>query len=431
MDVLFYSKLPSNRLAYIVSFLFDNLLGASCILSNNIGEYQSFNGIKINYSDSQISTNELWIKPHTLLFEQGIKEQKIEINFISGLAILFAEESNTDFNFDPFASSFYLLSRYEEYLPYKKDKHGRFSASQSLAYKSDFIEQPIIHLWLKQLVIALQKKYATFKPKPTIYAFKPTYDIDIPWAFKHRGIRGWLRAGLDLTSAKWPLIKARYQVQIGQKRDPFYCFEHLKSQHAKYGIQPQIFWLIGNASKEDINPDYQLTVFQNLIRSTAAWSNSGLHPSYQSNKKLNLLQIEKTRLENILQQTITHSRQHFLKLRLPQTYRQLLKAGIQHDYSMGFADSVGYRAGTSEAFFWYDLEKETRTGLQIHPFVAMDVTLRQYFGFSPDEAKKKLKELQDFCKKNGLTFSTLWHNSSFSSLHGWEGWDAIYWKLFE
>ena len=431
MKILLYSTVASSRLDYIVSFFLKNLLGADCHIINNLVEYQSFEGIKINYSASPISDKELWIKPHHLLFEQNIKPQKIQLNQINGLAVFFHHQKNADLAFDPFACSFYLLSRYEEYLPFITDQHDRFSAKQSLAYKNGFIEQPIIHLWLKQLVNALQVKFPSFRPKPTKYAFKPTYDIDIPWAFRYRGLRGWGRAGLDLASAKWPLVKARYQVQTGLKNDPFYCFDNLKAKHHEYGIRPQIFWLIANASKEDINPNYRLPAFQNLIRATAAWSDSGLHPSYQSNNQLTLLQIEKKRLENILQHPITQSRQHFLKLRLPQTYRQLLKAGIKHDYSMGFADSVGYRAGTSEPFLWYDLEKEATTNLKIHPFVAMDVTLRQYLGFNPAEAAEKLEKLQNFCKINKLTFSTLWHNSSFSYLHGWKGWEAVYWSLFE
>lgn len=430
MEILVYSTVFSNRLQYIVSFLFQNTLKTNCRITNKLTDYQSFKGVKINYSSTSICDNEVWIKPHTLLFEKDIKKQEIHVNYSKNLPVFF-HQTNTDLDFDPFACSFYLLTRYEEYLPFSEDQHGRFSAEQSLAHKNGFLEQPIIHLWLKKLVGVLQKKHPTFRYIPTKYVFKPTYDIDIPWAFKHRGLRGWARAGLDLAGAKWPLIKARYQVQTGQKTDPFYYFNQLKNNHKKFDIRPQIFWLIGNSSKEDINPDYRLAAFQNLIHSTVQWSDTGLHPSYQSNNKNSLLQIEKNRLETILQEPIVSSRQHFLKLRLPQTYRQLLKAGIQHDYSMGFADNVGYRAGTSEPFFWYDLEKNEVTDLQIHPFVAMEVTLRQYLGFNPAEAGEKLKNLQDFCKKNGLTFCTLWHNSSFSSLHGWEGWEAIYWKLFE
>ena len=431
MKILFYSTVFSSRLDYIVSFFLKNLLGTNYRIVNNINEYKAFHGVKINYSNTTISDNEIWIKPHALLFEQNIKQQKIQINHINEVAVFFYHQKNADLTFDLFAASFYLLSRYEEYLPFKADRHGRFSASQSLAYKNGFIKQPIIHLWLKQLIDALQIKFPSFIPKSTKYVFKPTYDIDIPWAFKHRGLRGWVRAGLDVTSAKWPLVKARYQVQIGQKNDPFYCFDELKTKHREYDIRPQIFWLIANPGKEDINPNYHLPAFQNLICSTARWSDPGLHPSYQSNKQLTLLQIEKKRLENILQHPITRSRQHFLKLRFPQTYRQLVKAGIQHDYSMGFADSVGYRAGTSEPFSWYDLEKEAVTNLKIHPFVAMDVTLRQYLGFYPEEATEQLRSLQDFCKKNKLTFSTLWHNSSFSHLHGWKNWGDVYWALFE
>ena len=117
------------------------------------------------------------------------------------------------------------MSRYEEYLPFKPDQHHRFPATESLAFKAGFLEQPIIHEWLNLLINTIKKTFPNFSATPKHYAFSPTYDIDIPWAFRHRGPRGWARAGLDLINGNWPLVKARYSSIKNKAKDPFYCFQ--------------------------------------------------------------------------------------------------------------------------------------------------------------------------------------------------------------
>jgi len=432
MNLILYSPFCSNRFNYICSFMLSHLIETKFVITNEIADYQSFKGVKINYSNDSIAVDEVWIQPHTLLFEKNIKEQQIELVDIDNIPCFFATGlMNNAFDFDLFSCAFYMLSRYEEYLNFEADTHQRFNAKQSLAFHAGFLEFPIIHQWLELLVKAIWKNHPDFKPKVSIYTFYPTYDIDIPWAFRHRGLRGWARASLDVLQGRWSFLKARLKSLKRPDTDPFFTFNHLKAKHQYYGIRPLAFWLIADNSRYDINPRYGIKAFQNLIQKTSEWSDTGLHPSYRSNEQNELLNVEKQRLETVLHQSIIKSRQHFLRLHLPQTYRQLIAVGIEEDYSMGYADKIGYRAGTSESFYWYDLKNDKSTQLLIHPFVAMDVTLKQYENYSPEQAKEKLMALQEYCKEKGLSFRTLWHNSSFSDLHGWKDWSAVYWTLFD
>jgi hypothetical protein len=97
---------------------------------------------------------------------------------------------------------------------------------------------------------------------------------------------------------------------------------------------------------------------------------------------------------------------------------------------MGYADAPGYRAGTSEPFYWFDLEHNTVTELLVHPFVVMDVTLRKYLALPPEEAQERIQRLRAYCSAQGLSFTTLWHNSSFAPHHGWAGWEQVYTSCF-
>ena len=82
-----------------------------------------------------------------------------------------------------------------------------------------------------------------------------------------------------------------------------------------------------------------------------------------------MIRVEKQRLEHILGETVYHNRFHFLRFTLPQSYQQLLACGISDDYSMGYADQIGFRAGTCTPFYFYDLENEIQTTLKVHPLL--------------------------------------------------------------
>jgi hypothetical protein len=52
---------------------------------------------------------------------------------------VFCQRQIGDLPFDPLAATFYLVSRYEEYLPFIPDEHGRFPAKQSFAFSNGFL----------------------------------------------------------------------------------------------------------------------------------------------------------------------------------------------------------------------------------------------------------------------------------------------------
>jgi hypothetical protein len=116
---------------------------------------------------------------------------------------------------------------------------------------------------------------------------------------------------------------------------------------------------------------------------------------------------------------------------MPETFRQLRLAGITHDYSMGYADAVGWRAGTNFAFPWYDLEREEATSLTIHPFAAMDVTLKNYLHLDPAEAEQTVLTLANGLQPFGGPFMLLWHNTSFAGIYGWGEWREMFGGLVE
>eukprot|EP01090_Pellita_catalonica_P022645 TRINITY_DN8886_c0_g1_i4.p1 TRINITY_DN8886_c0_g1~~TRINITY_DN8886_c0_g1_i4.p1 ORF type:complete len:170 (-),score=9.45 TRINITY_DN8886_c0_g1_i4:10-519(-) len=152
----------------------------------------------------------------------------------------------------------------------------------------------------------------------------------------------------------------------------------------------------------------------------------GLHPSYYTVNNAAMLKKEKERLENITNMPIKRSRQHYLRVSLPETYQQLIDLEIDEDYSMGYTTHVGFRATTCTPFHFYDLDFEIQTPLKIFPFALMDTTLNDYMKLTPKQSLGKIRDLKNEVKAVNGTFITVFHNESLSNYLRWRGWNRLY-----
>ena len=419
--VLIYSHITSPRLQYICDFIFTELMGQDITITIDSEEFKKFNGVKINYSN--IKLEGFTIQNHTLLFENGIKEQVIDCFEMNSYTAFFKTEWS-DLDFDILAASFYLLSRYEEYLPHKKDMYGRYAHENSLAFKAHFLNVPLINTWVKYFADALKKRYSVFNSQFSVFSFVPTYDIDIAYSYKHKGllrnIGGFFRS---------PSLE-RIKVLLSIKKDPFDTYAYLDALHKKYKLQPLYFFLVAeNNGQYDKNISPHKDSMWKLAKHHASKYMIGLHPSWQSGDRLSLLKKEKLQLEamaNTGQTSITNSRQHYIRFNLPEGYRRLIATGITDDHSMGYGSINGFRASVASAFYWYDLEKEEQTSLRIHPFCFMEANSFYEQKLSSQEAYTELMHYCTQCKLVNGTLITIWHNNFLGTDKIFEGWRELY-----
>ena len=328
---------------------------------------------------------------------------------------------------DLLAAIFFCLARYEEYQSVEPDTHGRFPASASHAFRHGYLDRPIVREWTAVLGRRLRSWFPDLPPvRHRLLDFQPTYDIDILYAYRFRGWRGHASAVRDLLTGHPRRAVARYS----PRPDPYDTLADLEALHRQFKLRPTYYWLLSDRThRHDPNP-YPIPAEQRTwMHRLAETADLGIHPSYRSSEELSLIVSEKERLEAIVGRTVTRSRQHYLRFRLPDTYRALLDAGLRSDATMGYGDVVGWRAGTNLPFAWYDLERERETRLMIHPFAAMDVTLRNYLGLSAEASAGKVLALAGATVPYGGPFQLLWHNSSFAVDYGWGGWWAMYRQL--
>lgn len=347
------------------------------------------------------------------------------------MKIFFKTTNESNIPFDIFAASFYLVSRYEEYLPFSADQHGRFEANQSLAFKAGFLYDPIIDQWSCKLAKMLQGFFPEFKVCEREFKYISTIDVDNAYAYLYKGTVRTIGAAMrDLFKMDFDENIKRFQTLSGEK-DPFDTYSYLDALHKQYGINPYWFFLVGNYNTFDKNLPLDNEAFQDLIKEISKNTEVGIHPSYESNNDFEQLKKEFNYLSGITEKSITKSRQHFLKLLFTETYQNLLKLGIKEDYTLGYASDVGFRAGTCTPFNFYDLYNEEETGLKIYPFQVMDTTLNQYLKLSVDEAMDKIAEMIRKVKQVNGTFISLWHNESLSDHGYWKGWEPVYKRMLE
>lgn len=337
------------------------------------------------------------------------------------------ELSDDTINFDIFSSIFYLITRCEEYREFEKDEHGRFSAYQSILYKKTLLNRPIVDEWIKSLKQFLENIFGISIQAMESPTFISTIDIDIMYAFKNKSL--WLQlASLMKDCLRLNLSRIRDRL-LGS--DPYDTYAFLKNVHEEYGHEGIVFIQCSKRSKYDkgLSPDSHS--FKNVVDSLKTDFDIGIHPSYDSDSKAEIIENEKKKLESLSGSIIKKSRQHFLRVSFPDTYRALIESGIELDYSMGYHDSAGFRAGTSYLFNWYDLERDQATQLKIVPFQIMDVCYRKYQKREGHEIFQDVKRMIDRTFDIGGNLSIIWHNSSFYEQEGWEGYDKLYRGILE
>lgn len=412
--IYIYSNKTSNRLNFILKFIFSEFLNSPYTLINSKDDFNSISGIKINYSNEEIEST-IQIIPHLLLFENDIKHQTIKVD--STDQYKFFKTENGGYGFDLFSACFYLISRYEEYLPYKKDEFGRFPAEESLAFKEGFLENPIIDYWLINLAALLKIKVnKNFNHSPII-------DIDNAFAYLGKGlVRNLFSALKDIFKGNG--IKERVNTLNEKQKDPFDTYEALQKIHQQFNCNPIYFVLVGNYGAYDKNVPFSSPEFKQAIKNLDG--EIGIHPSYQSNQHPEKIKIEKERLENITGKEVRISRQHYLKLNLPDTYNHLIEAGIGKDYSMAYPKHIGYRASTSQPFHFFDLKENIEKPILIHSTPIMDTTLNLHLKLNPKEAISEIIKISEQAKSTKGNLLTCWHNETISNFQNWKSWQEVY-----
>lgn len=429
MSLLIYSEKSSPRLEYILDFIFSTVIPCDYSLTHDFQELLDFSGGKINYSTKQPYPSLINIIPLGLLDQDNLQEYYFEHFDWDGLPAFF-KTSTDKIPHDIFSASFFLISRYEEYLTNKLDEFQRFPHEESIAFINNFLQQPLLDQWAMRLKKILLAEFPTIIFHKKQFHFLPTYDIDIAYSYLGKGalrnIGGMLK---DLSKGELGAVKNRISVLRNVKQDPFDSFDYLDNLHKEKKLSPIYFFLLGSGGKLDKNISVKNLKFRSLIKQIAKKYEVGIHPSYKSNDVPGELNKEIQHLHKIAYTQAAKSRQHYIRFALPYTYQNLLANGIKEDYSMGYGSINGFRASTSHSFYWFDLSTNKKTTLKIFPFCFMECN--SFFEQKQNiaQTQTEIEHYISVVKKVEGTLISIWHNFSLGTDPQWAGWQSLYKKL--
>ena len=327
---------------------------------------------------------------------------------------------------DLLASAYFMLTRYEEWVRTDcRDIHGRFPGKESIAYRANFIDRPIVDEYGKLLRKWLREKgVALDEPTPEIAKIYLTHDVDQPFLYRTwRGLAGaGLRSLKNKNSEFSTAIKTFFGNLYSDKLFTFpWIFEQDKNFRQKTTIPTNIILFFKSAkteSKED-KPFYPLgsTDIQHLF-SLCEKENTiiGLHNSYLSGDKPLLILSEKELLEQYTNREIRYNRYHYLRSMNPTDMEYLVEANITDDFTLGYADVAGFRLGTCKVVNWINPASKKISNLQLHPLTLMDVSLsdKKYMNLNQADAFTYATKLIDKVKEHHGELVLLWHNTSLA-----------------
>ena len=413
----------NSRIKYVFNYVFKNYLQSDIeLIDDEALAYGS--EILISYKEP-IRNSKLYFASHHLLFEDEILPQQIECSVFNDHAIFFqVNDLETALPYDPFALIFYMLTRYEEYLPFEADEHGRFPAKASLAFQNNFLEDPIVEYVIADILNCIQSVQPSFKYHQPQFQFEISFDVDAPFAYRGKGFFKNLFGGISM------LIKGKINQGIDRLgftffggKDPFDQFYNILSALDDYNLTGFFFLLLEHEGKHNPSINYKHYALDILAEKLAKNDVLGIHPSYDCNtvEKLN---EEQDRFFELTQEKAINSRHHFIRIQIPETYQLLQSAKIEHDYSMAFPDHMGFRAGCSRPFPFYDLSLESLTDVIIHPFCVMDATFEYYLKMDSDKAiMEYIKTLYNKVYLANGVFHIVFHNdliSTYLSKYNWK-----------
>ncbi|MCM4160461.1 hypothetical protein FHG64_07190 [Antarcticibacterium flavum] len=367
--LLIYTPKVTSRIIYVFKHICTHILGLEIKFTTRIEEFIAHQGLKFSYGKKRLG-NELFIQNVELLLEQGLSDPEIKVLPWEETKCFFAVSENSDLPFDIFAASFFMLSRYEEYLPHVKDDFGRFPASESLAYKGGFHKQPVVEIWTYKFKTLLETRFNNIAFRERAFHTKTIISVSHVFNFKNKGfLRSIAGTASDLFNLKFYRVTDRFKVLLRLRQDPYNVFDDLISYIKKYKLDIVFMFQLSDYNAYDKNINYNRLNYRSIIKYVADYSKVGLRLGYFAIAEQEVLKKEKKRLENIIHGPLQNVINTKYNLMLPIHYSYLTELEIPNDYSMGYPESIGFRAGSSEPFLFYDINMEVTTPLTIHPYV--------------------------------------------------------------
>ena len=424
--LLIYTPKTTHRITYTFKHICRRVLGIEVKFTNVLEEFISYSGPKLSYGKKPLG-NELFIQSYGLLNQQGFDSIDISVREWDDTKCFFLVGKLSALPFDIFSASFYLLSRYEEYLPHVKDEKGRFLASESIAFKEGFLQSPVVDIWAFKFKELLERTFQNLifsERKMTIHNL---IEASQPFAYSQKGflrsLSGFVK---DISKFQIKKLFRRIGVVLGIKEDPFNTFDWIINTTKESKIKLTIFFILGEAINFIEGTNYRRKKFKLIIKTVSDYKKVGLIFSKDALHSFEILKKEKNQIEKINNRDLFSSMNTQYMLSLPDNFRNLVELEVQKDFSLVYENQYGFRASSCTPFLFYDLDYEIVSPLLIHPIA---LTTEAFKGKKEHEIIAVIEELIKSVKKVNGTFSMVFNNRNFASDKENKVWQHLFKRL--
>ena len=422
-------SIPQNNLqerGYVLDFFFQDFLGLDYVVDSSI--------LNLNYSirfnDSELiiqdSFFQLYPEPLSYLQLEAIPKNiyytvnefapEKNIPIIYGTPACIVEEKKILCGIDIFASSFFMLTRWEEYVNKTRDQHSRFPSFESIAFKNKFLNRPIVNEYVEMLWKMMLKLGFNGKPKNHNFELFLTSDIDkliFPKSFSVLTADLLIRRNLSLF---------REHFNFMYFTNPYDTFEIFMGICEKMGKKAHFYFMA--SEKKNLPLDHRYILGRNITKSKIAQIKErghiiGFHPGYFTYNNEEKWVSEKRLLENFIGCEVNEGRQHYLRMDITKTLSIWDNNNMKIDSTLGYYDNEGFRCGTGNIFPVFDILRRNQLNLLERPLIIMDVTLFKYKNYSIEQASEIMNYYFSISRKYRTNLTLLFHNDSIHSR--WNG----------
>ncbi len=422
------NNIPERR--YIIDVLLHQFLN----ISYEITISKVFNNYKIilpNYSFIIINDNFFSEYPKKGSY---LNKNSIPINILCGNSSFFSEKNlpilfGTDkleqseifikTDIDIFATIFFMLTRWEEYVIKDRDEHNRFPHQSSLAYKNNFLNRPIVNEYIEFFWNMISSLDNSIRRKKRNFSLLLTHDIDE--IERYLTPKNLIRAlGGDIIYRKslikpFKTLNEYIQIKLGNKKDPYDTFEMIMDISEHYNLKSYFFFMAGGTTQKydnryDIKSDKSHKIINNIKK---RGHYIGIHPSYNAYNNTLQFKKEKDALEEVSLLKIASGREHYLRFELPTTWQLWEDNEIEWCSNLAYAQQSGFRTGCCYPFSPFNILSREQLSILERPLILMEATFANEVK-SVEEFNSLADYYFDIVKKYQGEFVLLWHNASFN-----------------
>ncbi|MFM1807875.1 MAG: hypothetical protein RLZZ242_600 [Bacteroidota bacterium] len=377
--ILIYTHKITPRLRFVIRHLFRRIMGATYEITDSVDAFVKHAGPKLTYAKQPLQS-EFFIRANSLLFERNIEPQDIYWKNWDDVPCFFEVDARSTIPFDVFAASFFLLSRYEEYLPHQKDEWGRFRAIESvLSDRQEAMKRPLVDLWALKLKHVIQEAFPDTVFNERAYEVKVVLPVVASHKFKFRSLsRHVFESAVDLVQLKFGEVKDRLTTLVFFRTDPFDHYLETKAKLDERQVELLLFFQFSRYDMKDRNVSWSKSKFGFFLKHMNDYLEIGYCRSRFALDEPEVFKSEFRKLQQLLHRPIRRTVMANNRILLPNAYQELVQEEVQEDYSMGYTDVIGFRAGTCTPFPFYDLGLEIEQPLRVYPVCVSHTSLERF-----------------------------------------------------